>query len=92
VAANIATRLIWRRRPSKLPTHCWSLPGQEWGWIPACLTSGAHRGFGGAYPVIAKLGLSFEEMANPDWFRKDPHLAWAFYGRRLNLYRKATPH
>jgi NAD-dependent SIR2 family protein deacetylase len=50
------------------------------------------QGFWRAYPVIAKLGLSFEEMANPAWFREDPDLAWAFYGHRLNLYRKTMPH
>jgi NAD-dependent SIR2 family protein deacetylase len=50
------------------------------------------QGFWRAYPVIAKLGLSFEEMANPAWFRKDPALAWAFYGHRLNLYRNTVPH
>jgi NAD-dependent SIR2 family protein deacetylase len=49
-------------------------------------------GFWRAYPAIAKLGLSFEEMANPAWFNENPHLAWAFYGHRLNLYRKTTPH
>jgi len=49
-------------------------------------------GFWRAYPAIAKLGLSFQEMANPSWFREDPTLAWAFYGHRLNLYRSATPH
>jgi len=36
------------------------------------------KGFWRAYPVIAKLGLSFEEMANPAWFipelRGDPDL------------------
>jgi len=52
---------------------------------------GTH-GFWRAYPAIAKLGLSFEEMANPAWFRDDPALAWAFYGHRLNLYRNTTPH
>jgi NAD-dependent SIR2 family protein deacetylase len=50
------------------------------------------QGFWRAYPVIAKMGLSFEEMANPRWFETDPHLAWAFYGHRLNLYRTTTPH
>jgi NAD-dependent SIR2 family protein deacetylase len=52
---------------------------------------GTH-GFWRAYPVIANLGLSFEEIADPEWFTKDPHLAWAFYGHRLDLYRKTTPH
>lgn len=50
------------------------------------------QGFWRAYPVIAKLGLSFEEMANPAWFRDDPALAWAFYGHRLNLYQNTAPH
>jgi NAD-dependent SIR2 family protein deacetylase len=50
------------------------------------------QGFWRAYPAIARLGLSFEEMANPAWFNKDAALAWAFYGHRLNLYRKTTPH
>jgi len=50
------------------------------------------QGFWRAYPVIAKLGLSFAEMANPAWFRENPHLAWAFYGHRLNLYRATKPH
>lgn len=50
------------------------------------------EGFWKAYPAIAKLGLRFEQMANPDWFEKDPALAWAFYGHRLNLYRATQPH
>jgi NAD-dependent SIR2 family protein deacetylase len=50
------------------------------------------QGFWRAYPVIANLGLSFEEMANPAWFEKNPHPAWAFYGHRLNLYRGTSPH
>jgi NAD-dependent SIR2 family protein deacetylase len=31
-------------------------------------------------------------MANPEWFSRDPELAWGFYGHRLNLYRETTPH
>lgn len=49
-------------------------------------------GFWRAYPAMAKLGLRFEEMANPGWFARDPELAWAFYGHRLNLYRGTDPH
>jgi len=51
-----------------------------------------NEGFWKAYPPIAKLGLSFAEMANPQWFEKNPPLAWAFYGHRLNLYRQTMPH
>jgi len=50
------------------------------------------EGFWKAYPIAKKLNLSFEELANPFWFKKDPYLAWAFYGHRLNLYRKTKPH
>jgi NAD-dependent SIR2 family protein deacetylase len=51
-----------------------------------------NEGFWKAYPVIARLGLSFAELANPHWFKKDPEMAWAFYGHRLNLYRQTKPH
>lgn len=50
------------------------------------------EGFWKAYPVIANLGYSFSEMANPIWFATNPPLAWAFYGHRLNLYRETIPH
>lgn len=50
------------------------------------------EGFWRAYPAVARLGLRFEEMAQPRWFRSDPELAWAFYGHRLNLYRATPPH
>jgi len=50
------------------------------------------EGFWRAYPIAKKLNLRFEELANPIWFEKEPTLAWAFYGHRLELYRKTTPH
>ncbi|NPA13449.1 MAG: NAD-dependent deacetylase [Aquificae bacterium] len=50
------------------------------------------EGFWRAYPIAKKLGLRFEELANPRWFVENPKLAWAFYGHRLNLYRKTQPH
>ncbi len=50
------------------------------------------HGFWRAYPPIARLGLSFEQMASPVWFHRNPELAWAFYGHRLNLYRRTIPH
>ncbi len=51
-----------------------------------------NEGFWNAYPKAKELGLSFEDMANPQWFESDPSLAWAFYGHRLNLYRQTIPH
>src|SRR4051794_34794966 len=50
------------------------------------------EGFWRAYPAFEKLGLRFEQIANPRWFADDPHLAWGFYGHRLNLYRAMPPH
>jgi len=50
------------------------------------------QGFWREYPVIEKLGVRFEEMANPRWFSENPKLAWAFYGHRYNLYKKTVPH
>jgi NAD-dependent SIR2 family protein deacetylase len=50
------------------------------------------EGFWKAYPPMARLGVSFVEMANPRWFERDPALAWGFYGHRLNLYRRTVPH
>jgi NAD-dependent SIR2 family protein deacetylase len=51
-----------------------------------------NEGFWKAYPPIAKLGISFVEMANPFWFKNNPKLAWAFYGHRFNLYKRTVPH
>jgi len=50
------------------------------------------RGFWNAYPAYQHLGLSFVDLANPRWFKRDPELAWGFYGHRLSLYREIRPH
>ena len=50
------------------------------------------KGFWKAYPPFERLGVSFVDMANPNWFVRDPELAWGFYGHRLQLYRETTPH
>ena len=46
------------------------------------------EGFYKAYPPMEKLGLSFIDCANPDWFYADPSFAWGFYGKRKNFYEK----
>jgi len=51
-----------------------------------------NEGFWREYPPIARLGISFVQMANPGWFEQKPALAWAFYGHRLHLYRATEPH
>lgn len=50
------------------------------------------EGFWRAYPPFRALGLRFENLANPEWFERDPALAWGFYGHRLALYRRTPPH
>lgn len=50
------------------------------------------EGFWRAYPPYARLGLQFEELADPRHFDDDPELAWGFYGHRLALYRATVPH
>ena len=49
-------------------------------------------GFWKAYPALAKAGINFESIASPRMFKQNPALAWGFYGHRLDLYRKTTPH
>ncbi len=51
-----------------------------------------NQGFWRAYPPYEKLGLDFVSLANPRWFVEDPGLAWGFYGHRMELYRRTTPH
>jgi NAD-dependent SIR2 family protein deacetylase len=50
------------------------------------------QGFWRAYPPYERLGLNFISLANPRWFVDDPSLAWGFYGHRMELYRRTTPH
>ena len=49
-------------------------------------------GFWNAYPPYRRLGMQFQQMANPDSFATDPAIGWGFYGHRLNLYRRTAPH
>ncbi len=50
------------------------------------------HGFWKAYPLYARLGLSFVDAANPGHFQRDPAFGWGFYGHRTNLYRETVPH
>jgi NAD-dependent SIR2 family protein deacetylase len=49
-------------------------------------------GFWQVYPALGRAGIRFEEIASPATFRRDPTLAWGFYGHRLRLYRETAPH
>lgn len=50
------------------------------------------EGFWRAYPPFARLGLRFDQVANPTHFSREPSLAWGFYGHRWSLYRATRPH
>ena len=49
-------------------------------------------GFWKAYPALAESCIGFESIASPAKFKRNPALAWGFYGHRLDLYRKTEPH
>lgn len=50
------------------------------------------NGFWRAYPALQGTGIGFQDIACPVTFRRNPELAWGFYGHRLNLYRATAPH
>ena len=51
-----------------------------------------NEGFWKAYPALGRVQLNFYEAASPATFKRDPRLAWGFYGHRLMLYREIGPH
>lgn len=51
-----------------------------------------NAGFWRAYPALAAQGTAFMDIASPAAFRSNPRRAWGFYGHRLALYRRTTPH
>ncbi len=51
-----------------------------------------NQGMWQAYPELGKQRIDFSQIANPAAFHRHPHLAWGFYGHRLDLYRKTKPH
>ncbi len=51
-----------------------------------------NEGFWRAYPALAKSGLAFTAIVNPQAFISNPKQAWGFYGHRLAFYRKTIPH
>lgn len=50
------------------------------------------QGFWRAYPALGRAGIDFYAAASPASFRRDPRLAWGFYGHRLALYRQVQAH
>lgn len=46
----------------------------------------------GIWPPLQRLGLDFPQVSTPNWFRDDPHFAWAFWKFRYDAYTGCDPH
>jgi len=46
----------------------------------------------GVWTGLDKLGLAYEEICEPHWFKDDPRLAWGFWRFCHAAYKKAKPH
>ncbi|WP_019938426.1 Sir2 family NAD-dependent protein deacetylase [Bordetella sp. FB-8] len=44
------------------------------------------------FPELKELNWGFQDIASPKAFREHPYLAWNFYAKRLDSYRRTTPH
>lgn len=44
------------------------------------------------FPELKELNWGFQDIASPKAFREHPRLAWNFYAKRLDSYRKTRPH
>ena len=44
-----------------------------------------------AYPALGNKKISFRTIASPKMFKRNPRLAWGFYGHRFNTYKNTTP-
>lgn len=51
-----------------------------------------NQGMWQAYPALGQQRLDFTQIANPTAFKRQPRLAWGFYGHRLKRYRETQPH
>lgn len=52
----------------------------------------SRQGLWRSYPLLGRARMPFELMAQPVWFADRPHMAWAWYEHRRQLYRDAVPH
>jgi NAD-dependent SIR2 family protein deacetylase len=50
------------------------------------------QGFWRSFPAFESTSTGFTDIANPDHFRHDPYMAWAFYGYRYDMYQEIEPH
>lgn len=87
-ARNIARAAAWLREADGLLVTAGAGMGIDSG-LPDFRGPG---GFWSVYPALGRARIAFESIANPAAFANDPRLAWGFYGHRLALYRRTTPH
>lgn len=50
---------------------------------------GGHRG---VWQGLEAVGLAYEEICDPRWFREEPHLGWAFWEHCHRAYQETAPH
>eukprot|EP00434_Breviolum_minutum_P006536 symbB.v1.2.005769.t1/scaffold289.1/size287290/14 len=46
----------------------------------------------GVWPPLKAMQMDFSRMSSPDWFDRDPRLAWAFWRFRHQAYTLGAPH
>jgi len=46
----------------------------------------------GVWAPLKALGIDYTAMTRPDWFSKDPRLAWSYWHFSYQLYTKTKPH
>ena len=44
------------------------------------------------YPVLQKMGQTYEKLNSLETFQNDPHNFWYLFGNLYNKYRDAEPH
>jgi len=46
----------------------------------------------GVWAGLEAVGLAYEEICQPKWFREEPHLGWAFWNFCHEAYQATVPH
>lgn len=46
----------------------------------------------GVWPGLEAIGLAYEEICHPRWFKDEPHLGWAFWNHCHMAYQATIPH
>lgn len=93
--------LVRRENPNKIQRAAKAIAAAETIFITAGAGIGVdsglpdfrgNQGFWKIHPNYLKDGLTFADLANPQWFDRNPSMAWGFYGYRYQLYTDTLPH